>query len=187
MNKKFINYKRIFMLLYCSLTRSGFKRAKILKKNNYFHHQGMNCYFATNYFGTEPWLISFGENVHVASGVRFITHDVTANMLQRKGVSGKITNRIGKIEIGNDVVIGANAIILYDVKIGDNVVIAAGSVVTSDVPSGAVVAGVPARKISDSEKYYKKVLEFSEAVPWDESIPLSQRKKLQEAYFWGEE
>lgn len=179
--------KRFLMMVYCSLIRNGHKRADVLKKNNYFHHQGINCFFASIFFGTEPWMISFGNNVHVASGVRFVTHDVTGNMLLRKGISGKITNRIGTIEVGNDVVIGANAIILYDVKVGNDVVIAAGSVVTTDVPSGTVVAGVPARKISDSSSYYEKIIDFSEKVNWDESIPLHHRKKLQEEYFWGEQ
>ena len=54
----------------------------------------------------------------------------------------------GSIEIGNDVWIGWNAIILAGVKrIGDGAVIGAGAVVTSDIPDYAVVAGNPARVI----------------------------------------
>lgn len=49
------------------------------------------------------------------------------------------------ISIGNDVWIGARAIILPGVSIGTGVVIGAGSVVTKDVPDWAVVAGNPAR------------------------------------------
>lgn len=48
-------------------------------------------------------------------------------------------------EIGHDVWIGANAIILRGVKIGTGAVIGAGAVVTRDVPPYAVVVGVPAR------------------------------------------
>lgn len=95
-----------------------------------------------------------------------------------------MTNRIGKIEIGNNVVIGANAVILYDVKIGDRVVIGAGSVVTEDVPEGTVYAGVPAKKIGMSDEYYQKIRKFSDSVEWNESVPLSLRKKLQKKYFW---
>lgn len=47
--------------------------------------------------------------------------------------------------IGNNVVIGAGAIVLGNIKIGDNARIGAGSVVLKDVPSGATVVGVPAR------------------------------------------
>lgn len=51
------------------------------------------------------------------------------------------------ITIGNDVWIGARAMILDGVSIGDGVIVAAGAVVTSDVPPYAVVGGVPARLI----------------------------------------
>jgi serine acetyltransferase len=53
-----------------------------------------------------------------------------------------------RIEIGNDVWIGQNAIILSGVnKIGDGAVIGAGSIVTKDVPDFAIVAGNPAKVI----------------------------------------
>ena len=51
------------------------------------------------------------------------------------------------VTIGNDVWIGANAVILPGVTIGNNVVVAAGAVVNKDVPDNTLVAGVPARRI----------------------------------------
>ncbi|MBQ3301685.1 MAG: maltose O-acetyltransferase, partial [Eggerthellaceae bacterium] len=51
------------------------------------------------------------------------------------------------VRIGNDVWVGAGAIILAGVTIGDKAVIGAGSVVTRDVPERVVVAGSPARVI----------------------------------------
>ncbi len=50
-----------------------------------------------------------------------------------------------KIEIGNDVWIGANAVLLPGVKVGNGAVIGAGAVVTKDVPDYAIVVGVPAK------------------------------------------
>lgn len=47
--------------------------------------------------------------------------------------------------IGNDVWIGANAIVMRGVVIGDGAVIGAGAIVTKDVPSYAIVVGMPAR------------------------------------------
>ncbi|MGQ9618375.1 MAG: serine O-acetyltransferase [Candidatus Aminicenantia bacterium] len=47
--------------------------------------------------------------------------------------------------IGNNVLIGAGAIILGPIKVGDNARIAAGSVVVRDVPSNTTAVGVPAR------------------------------------------
>jgi acetyltransferase-like isoleucine patch superfamily enzyme len=55
--------------------------------------------------------------------------------------------RIGDVEIGDHVMIGANTTILPGVRIGDRAVVGAGSVVTKDVPEGAFVAGNPARFI----------------------------------------
>jgi tetrahydrodipicolinate N-succinyltransferase len=49
------------------------------------------------------------------------------------------------IVIGNDVWIGAGAIILPEVKVGDGAIIGAGAVVTHDVPAYAMVVGIPAK------------------------------------------
>ncbi|XWO18602.1 acyltransferase [Paenarthrobacter nitroguajacolicus] len=51
------------------------------------------------------------------------------------------------VEIGQDVWIGAHAVVLAGVSIGDGAVVAAGAVVTKDVPKGAIVGGVPAKVI----------------------------------------
>lgn len=53
----------------------------------------------------------------------------------------------GDVTIGNDVWIGARAVILSGVSIGDGAVIGAGSIVTGDVAPYAIVAGNPARLI----------------------------------------
>ncbi len=53
----------------------------------------------------------------------------------------------GPVRIGNDVWIGAAALVLDGVTIGDGAVVAAGAVVTRDVPPYAIVAGNPARII----------------------------------------
>lgn len=55
----------------------------------------------------------------------------------------------GKLVLGDDVWIGANAVVVGDVAIGQGAVIAAGAVVTKDVSEYEVWGGVPARKIKD--------------------------------------
>ena len=53
----------------------------------------------------------------------------------------------GKVEIGNNVWLGYNVVILPGVYIGDNVTIGANSVVTKSIPSNCVAAGIPAKII----------------------------------------
>ncbi len=71
--------------------------------------------------------------------------------------------------IGNDVWIGARAVILSGVSVGDGAIVAAGSIVTKDVPPYAIVAGGPARII----KYrfaQQKIAELMILKWWDKDI-----------------
>ena len=52
--------------------------------------------------------------------------------------------------IEDDVLIGANAVVLEGVRVGKGAVVAAGAVCVEDVPAGAVVAGVPAKVIKQA-------------------------------------
>lgn len=56
------------------------------------------------------------------------------------------------VRIGQNVLVGANAVVLEGVQIGDQAVIAAGAVVTKDVPANCVVAGVPAKVIKKRDQ-----------------------------------
>ena len=53
------------------------------------------------------------------------------------------------IEIGNNVWIGGNVIVLPGVKIGDNAVVGAGSVVNKDIPANVVAVGNPCKVIKN--------------------------------------
>lgn len=57
----------------------------------------------------------------------------------------------GKIEIGSDVWLGANSMILKGVTIGDGAIVAANTVVNKDVEPYSIVAGLPAKKIKMRE------------------------------------
>ena len=61
----------------------------------------------------------------------------------------KLPMEVGKVRIGNNCWIGAHAIILKDVDLGDGCVVGAGAVVTKSFPAGSVIAGVPAKPISE--------------------------------------
>lgn len=64
------------------------------------------------------------------------------------------------VTIGDNVLIGANAVVIEGVHVGNGAVVAAGAVVTRDVPENAVVAGVPARivKMKDEKTEGKTAL-----------------------------
>jgi Acetyltransferase (isoleucine patch superfamily) len=107
-------------------------------------------------FGTEPFLVELGNDVTLAEGVTFHTHDGGVWVF-RKSHPG--INIYAPIKVGNNVFIGAYTNILPGVSIGDNVVIGACSVVTKDLPPNGVYAGVPARYIRSLDDYKRKSLE----------------------------
>jgi len=63
-------------------------------------------------------------------------------------IGNKIDGRNDLIPtIGNNVTVGANVVIIGDIRIGDNVIIGAGSVVVKNIPDNSIVAGNPAQVI----------------------------------------
>lgn len=95
------------------------------------------------------WLINIGNNVTIAPEVYLLAHDASTKKLNGY-------TKIGSIQIKDNVFIGARAIILPGVTIGENSIVTAGSLVTKSVPAHSVVAGNPARVISDIDSYEKK-------------------------------
>jgi maltose O-acetyltransferase len=83
--------------------------------------------------------VRIGDRVMIASHVAIssATHDPDAQTMSRTRVDRPVV-------IGNDVWIGAHAVILPGITIGPHAVVAAGSVVLADVAPLAIVAGVPA-------------------------------------------
>lgn len=124
--------------------------------SSYYRYLGANIGKECSFIGrnislsSEPYLITIGNNVRVSFDVAFITHDGGTHILRKKYPNASL---YGKINVGNNVFIGARSIILPNVNIGNNCIIAAGSVVTKDVQDGEIVGGVPARVISNIEKY----------------------------------
>lgn len=161
---------------------NGHKRANYLKKINYFHRQGDGCYFQPYNFGTEPQLIEFGNNVAIASGVRFVNHDIVSfvfNNLYKKNYPTKVNT----ISIGSNVFIGCNTIVLPGVHIGNNVIIGGGSVITHDIPDGVVAAGVPCKEIGSFEEYHMKYERETEKYTWQQNSKDKAQKMIE--YFWG--
>ena len=83
------------------------------------------------------------------------------------GIPGKIEDWAltrGDVIIGNDVWIGAEALVMSGVRIGNGAVIGARSVVTKDVPAYAVVAGMPAKLLR--MRFNRETIARLEALAW---------------------
>jgi len=94
--------------------------------------------------------ITIGNRVLIGSGVLITdsdAHPINPAFRQDAHYIG-----IAPVEIGDDVFLGARAIILKGVHIGNGAVVGAGAVVTKDVPPFAIVAGNPAREIGNTRK-----------------------------------
>lgn len=89
-----------------------------------------------------------GNRCHVGAG------SVLAGVLEPPSATPVI--------IEDDVMIGANCVILEGVKVGKGAVVAAGSVVTKDVPEDCVVAGIPAKVIKTKDDQTKSKTEMLE-------------------------
>lgn len=87
--------------------------------------------------------VRLGDDVRVASGAQILGFNHRFDDLLRP-IHRQALTRKG-IEIGDDVWVGANAVVLDGVAIGAHAVVGAGAVVTRDVPAWALVAGNPAR------------------------------------------
>jgi len=91
--------------------------------------------------------VCIGNHVNLAQGItvtalNHIFKD-SSRRIDEQGVSTK------PVVIGDDVWIGANAVILPGVTIGSHCVVAAGAVVTKDVPNHTLVGGIPAKVIKN--------------------------------------
>lgn len=142
--------------------KEKYKKAILYRfnKNRYMKSIGLNFspgnvhLYGNVSFGTEPWAITLGENVHIVNGVQFITHDGGTLIFRHIIPDLEITK---PIVVGNNVYIGTNTIILPGVNIGSNVIIGAGAVVTKDIPDNSVAVGVPAKVIKSADEYFEKI------------------------------
>lgn len=118
---------------------------------------GYNVYVGPNLtitmgYADKTMKITLGDRVSLGPNVTLILSSHPNNSKLRKILS-PFPKR--EIEIGEDSWIGANAVIMPNVKIGKMCVIGAGAVVTKDVPNFSIAVGVPAkiiRKINDNCK-----------------------------------
>lgn len=119
-------------------------------------HLGNNVYANFNLTLVDDTHIYIGDHVMIGPNVTLATAGHPIDPDYRRNVAQFNI----PIHIGNNVWIGANAVVLPGIRIGDNTVIGAGSVVTKDIPSNVVAVGNPCRVLRpiddrDKEFYFK--------------------------------
>ena len=83
-----------------------------------------------------------GKNCHIGAGT------VLAGVVEPASAT--------PVVIEDDVLIGANAVVLEGVRVGKGAVVAAGAIVTKDVEPYSVVAGVPATFVKYTDEKTKE-------------------------------
>ena len=130
----------------CILERGIFFKYDGIWKPGIAIQVGNNVFLGQNIEFNIRKLIHIGNDCLIASGCKFIDHDhgIEQGELMRKQHGPEQV-----IEIGNNVWLGFNVIVLKGVTIGDGAIVAAGAVVTKSILANEIWAGIPAKKIGD--------------------------------------
>lgn len=137
----FSPYNHLYMKTWLVGSRLG--------RYTYLAH-GARCGFAVigSFCSIGPESIIGGLGKHPITFLS--THPAFFSTKKQAGntfVTENLFDEVQQTSIGNDVWVGARAMILDGIAVGDGAIVAAGSIVTRDVPPYAVVAGVPAKII----------------------------------------
>lgn len=133
---------------------AGFARRQGVVMNGEVHIYGSS----RTMFGSEPFLITLGDNVHICAEVWFITHDGSTLPSRKLRPTLEVA---APITVGDNSFIGCRAMILPGAHIGRNCIVGAGSVVTKPVPDGCVVAGNPAKVVRRQTEWLSLVSDRS--------------------------
>lgn len=121
---------------------------------------GCHTHFGNNVYANFNLTLVDDTDIYVGDSVLFGPNVVVA--VAGHPVDPELRRKVAQfnlpVHIGNNVWIGAGAIILPGITIGDNSVIGAGSVVTKDIPANVVAVGNPCRVLREigehDRKYY---------------------------------
>ncbi len=141
--------ERFYHSVRLILCRTPLKRAKYLKEHNILGSIGDNCKWGPWLLPLYPEMIRLHDNVHVHKTAHLVTHDMLNRFLQTCEPEADFGHgeKLGCIELMDNVYISMNVTIMPNVRINKNCIISAGSVVTSDIPENSMASGVPAKPV----------------------------------------
>lgn len=132
-------YLLFYLVLFYSLTRSKFIPVPLMR----LVYLALGARLGRNTYSSgtilDPPLTFVGSNTIIGQDAVLYSHAIEGRNLSHSA-----------IRIGNDVTVGANAVIMSGVTIGDRAMVASGAVVLKDsnIAPGEIWGGVPARKVA---------------------------------------
>ena len=147
--------ERLLQSLHLLMTRSIRKRTQYVKDHHILGAMGENCVWGPWLVPLYPKLIKLHNNVVIHKSARIVTHDVINGFLgvAKPEIDFGPEERLGCVELMDNVYIAMNVTVMSDVRIGPNCIVTAGSVVTSDIPENSIVSGNPAQVIGRFDMY----------------------------------
>lgn len=138
---------RLYHSVRLLMCRSARKRAEYIKKHDLFDSVGENCKWGPWLLPLHAKLIRLHDNVVVHKTAHLAPHDMINNFLKAYDPSADFgyKEKLGCIELMDNVYISMNVIIMPNVRINKNCIISAGSVVASDIPENSIASGIPAK------------------------------------------
>ncbi len=168
--------------------------ASYLRKHGRFHSVGEGCYIMPAANIRDHEYIRIGSNVWIAN-CTIVGHDGTIGMINH-AFDVKL-DKVGKVDIRDNVAICHGAIVLPGVTIGPNAIVGAGSVVAKDVPPNSIVSGVPAKKVGRLDMMVQMLKIQNRDFPWRHLIEARdgtfdptmepQLRRMRAEYFYGDE
>jgi acetyltransferase-like isoleucine patch superfamily enzyme len=126
-------------------------------------------------FGSEPYLITIGDDTTISFDCAFVTHDAATRVIRNLPGQNKETVIYGPIKVGKNCFIGCRTVVLPNVTIGDNCIIGAGSIVNKSIPANSVAAGQPCKVSCTLDEYIEK---HKDDFMYIVSKPFNEKKKI---------
>lgn len=127
---------------------------KVWIAKNFNCDNGKKIFIGNNFTGNYNLTILDIREVYIGDNVMIGPNALITTVGHPLSAKGRREHKAfaKPVHIGNDVWLGGNVTILPGVSIGNNVVVGAGAVVTKDIPDNSLAVGVPAKVIKKLEK-----------------------------------